>query len=1052
VLNQTSFQVYNASAGSGKTFTLVKEYLKILFLADTSYQFQNILAVTFTNMAAAEMKERVVENLTRISLGIEDDMHDLLVNETGIDKKIIREKAKQILNILLQNYSAFNIYTIDTFTHKLIRAFAIDLGLSVNFEVEMDTDPWLQEAVRQVISKVGTDKQITKLLTEYALMQIDDDKGWDITRDLIKISKILLNEEDAVQLQKLQSKSIPEFISFRKDLYQRKKSIEEEFRLIGEEALEIIDNKGVEYNSFFRSMFPNHFKNLAYDLKKAKFFDQNTLKKRVEEQTLVAVSKPEKIKQEINEILPELILLYERSEALFEKYQLILSVLKSITPLAVLSELNKSLTSIKEENNIKFHAEFNRIINNYLIDQPAAFIYERIGEKFKYYYIDEMQDTSVLQWNNLIPLISNALSQEQAGLLLVGDAKQSIYRWRGGKPEQFICLSSEEVIESSCTRENFNPFYIPKEVKNLDTNYRSFSEVIGFNNSFFTSVSKFLIKESHKILYRSGNDQKITSKKGGYVQIDFIAEEKLNNEKRAEIIPEEVYQIILSLEGEINRNEIAILVSKHDQGIEIANYLSLKGIAIESSETLLLKSNPKVDFIINLLQYIALPDDKNSKFNFLYFLHEHLKIDTDKHSFIAEYIDKDPASTFKELEKYQVDFNPDIFVFTPLYENIEQIIRGFRLNETADAYLLFFLEEILSFTQHHSQSIQEFLEYWELKKNKLSIASSNNKESVKISTIHKAKGLEYRVVIFPYEIKLYDVKNDARSWYDLSNFEENHGFEQFYIPATSSIKYTGTQGQEIFQRNLENIELDNLNKLYVAFTRAVEQLYIIAEKGSDKSIKNSGEFLKNYLLELGLWQKDKEIYEFGDKTFVRKEKKEEVKEPLLMEDLISSPWQDHHITIAATSELLWDPERKKAVDFGNVIHKIMENVIVKEDLDILVERFVNNGVITYDEAVVIKERLQKLLEHPDLEMYFRKGNKVFTEREILDEQKKILIPDRLNFLEDKQVVIIDYKTGSPEKRHYDQLEKYAEVLQKMNFKINKKILIYIDKDISIVNV
>ncbi len=1049
--NQISFQVYNASAGSGKTFTLVKEYLKVLFQADTIYRFQNILAITFTNKAAAEMKERVVQSLTEISLGKENDMLSLLVSETGIDKKKIRERARQILNNLLQNYSAFNIYTIDTFTHKLIRAFAIDLGLSVNFEVEMDTDPWLQEAVRQVISKVGIDKEITNLLTEYALMQIDEDKGWDITRDLTKIAKILLNEDDAVQLQKLQSKNIQEFISFRKSLYRKRKQIEEEFAVIGEKALGIIDSAGIEHKDFYRSMFPNHFIKLIKDPQAVRFYE-SSLKKRVEEQTLYSASKPEKTKQAIEDILPGLIVLYERSEALFKKYKLILSVLNNITPLAVLSELNRSLTSIKEEHNIKFHAEFNRIINNYLIGQPAAFIYERIGEKFKYYYIDEMQDTSVLQWNNLIPLISNALSQEDSGLLLVGDAKQSIYRWRGGKPEQFICLSSEEIIEDSCTRESFNPFYIPKEVRNLDTNYRSYSEIIGFNNSFFTGVSKFLIKESHKILYKKGNDQKTTSKKGGYVQIDFIAEKKLNNEIRAEIIPEKVYRIIRSLEGEIDRNEIAILVSKHNQGVEIANYLSKQGIAIESSETLLLMSNPKVDFIISLLQYIAFPEDKNSKFNFLYFLHGHLKISVDKHSFIAEFIDKDPGTTFKDLEKYRVDFNPEIFVFTPLYENIEQIIRGFKLNDISDAYLLFFLEEILNFSQKHSQSIQEFLEYWELKKEKLSIASSDNKDSVKISTIHKAKGLEYRVVIFPYEIKIYEVKNDIKSWYDLKNFEDNHGFEQFYISATSSVKETGEQGTEIYQKNLEDIELDNLNKLYVAFTRAVEQLYIIAEKGSGKDIKNSGEFLRNYLLEKGLWDDEKEVYEFGDRSFVPKKEKEEAEEPAIMEELISSPWQDHHITIASGAKLMWDPERKKAVDFGNVIHRIMEEVIVREDLDISIEKFVSNGVIGEEDAALIKERLGRMIGHPELEMYFRKGNRVFTEREILSEQKEILIPDRLNFPEENHIVIIDYKTGSPESSHRLQVENYAAVLQKMNYTIDKKILVYIDKDISIVNV
>ncbi len=1026
-------------------------------MADSPFHFRHILAITFTNKAAAEMKKRVVENLTRIFLGESDDLLEMLATDTSIDKKNLQNKAGKILDTLLQHYSSFNIYTIDTFTHKLIRTFAIDLGLSVNFEVEMDTDPWIQEAVEQVIAKVGVDKEITKLLTEYTLMRIDEDKGWDITADLNKTSKILLNEDDAIRLQKIQSKSIPEFIAFRKSLYQKKKEIEVKFEKIGEKGLSIIDEAGIKYNNFSHQDLPNFFKKLKSftTLKKDSLKFEGRLYNSIQELNLYKKSTPASVKESIDTIADQLIGLYRKAEELFysdfRDYNLIQLIISSLTPLAVLSELNKTLANIKEEHNIKFHAEFNQIINNYLIGQPAAFIYERIGEQFKYYYIDEMQDTSVLQWNNLIPLISNALSQEQAGLLLVGDAKQSIYRWRGGKPEQFICLSSKKINED-CTRENFNPFFISKDVKNLDTNYRSYSQIIEFNNSFFTSISGHLIRKSHRILYKTGNHQKTNSKHGGFIQIDFLAEKKITNEIRAEIIPEKVYEIIAKLDDQIDRNEIAILVSTHKQGVEIAKFLSEKGIPIESSETLLLMNNPKADFIINLLYYISVPDDKNAKFNFLYFLHDHLKINTDKHNFISSLIDKDPAQTFNLLKTYGIHFDPEIFVFTPLYENIEQIIRSFKLNQTSDAYLQFFLEEILKFSQLYSQSIYEFLEYWELKKEKLSIASSNHKDSVKISTIHKAKGLQYRVVIFPYEIKLYEVKKEAKSWYDLSRFKDNHGFEQFYIPATSAIKTTGKQGEEIYQRNLEHIELDNLNKLYVAFTRSIEQLYIIAEKGSDNEIKNSGEFLKNYLVEKEMWSDDKLIYRFGNPGFSKEDLRKESEDPVFAQAMISSPWQDHHITIASNASMLWEPERKKAVDFGNMIHKIMEEVIVEDDLNISLDKYVNTGILEPDDALVIKERLQKMIKHPKLEKYFRRGNRVFTEREILNEQKEILIPDRINFLDTNRVVIIDYKTGTPEQKHRLQIENYAAVLQKMNYIVDKKILIYINKDISIIEV
>ncbi len=1052
--DQAVFQVYNASAGSGKTFTLVKEYLKILFQSDDKFLFQNILAITFTNKAAAEMKERIITNLREISMANKNEILPILVDETGIDEEVLQNRAKNILNAILQNYTAFNINTIDTFTHKLIRAFALDLGLSVNFEVEMDPEPWLNEAVENVISQIGIDKNISKILIDYALQQADDDKSWDVSNDLNKVSKILLNENDAVELEKLQKRNIADFLNFKKYLIKQKKEIENEFKETGEKALSIIDEAGLNYKDFYRSMLPNHFVNLSSNLQKVKFFEQSKLKERIEENTFFANSKPEKIKSLINGILPELLNFYNHSEDLYNSYSLNKLLLYGLTPLAVLSELNKSLNEIKEENNIKFIAEFNQIISKHLIEQPAAFIYERIGERFKHFFIDEMQDTSVLQWQNLIPLIANALAQEDSGLLLVGDAKQSIYRWRGGKPEQFICLASDKnKTDNSCEESNSNPFYIPKKVKDLETNYRSFSKIIDFNNNFFTHSSKHFIKNSHIDLYKTGNNQKIQNKKGGYVNIDFI-EGKLNEEQRSEIIPEKVAKIIYELDGKIDRNEICILVRKNQHGETIANYLSQQGISIISSETLLLKNDEKVDFIINLLYYLIEDKDKNSKFNLLYFLHSHLKIKGAKHIFISDLINKNFNIFFKELEKHQIYYDASSFLYMPLYESIEQIIRSFSLTEKSDAYLQFFLDEVFKFSQQKSQSTNEFLAYWKLKKDKLNIASSENKNAVKISTIHKSKGLEYRVVIFPYDLKIYDVNKSSKAWYNLSNFENNFGFDSFYISSTAAIKNTGLEGENIFQEQLEQIELDNFNLLYVAFTRAVEQLYIISENEAIGEMNTSAHFLKSFIKETGKWQEEKYLYEFGINNIIKDKKVNTESEVLSIDqkEFISTPWQDHKITIVANSALLWDSDRKKAIKYGNIIHEIMAKVIIEDNIDKIVDQFTGKGILNKKESFLIKDILHKLVTHPNLNEYYQKNSVIYNEREIVNEDKQILIPDRLIFHKNNKVTIIDYKTGNQESKHIHQINSYATVLNKMNFSVSKKLLVYIDQDINIVEI
>ena len=445
----SQFQVYNASAGSGKTFTLVKEYLRILLATKDSFRFQNILAITFTNKAAAEMKERVLKSLQDFSEGKENAILGILETEIKLPQDVLKTRATLVLNSILQNYSAFNITTIDSFTHRLIRTFAFDLGLSMNFEVEMDSGALLDEAVDVLISKIGEDTHLTQVLIAYSLDKTDDDKSWDISNDLKDFASILLNENHVSNLKLLENKSIEDFSKLKKHLKKKIAAAENEFTEIGKQGLKIIETTGLDPKDFYRSMLPNHFLNLTFDLKKVKFFDQSKLKERIDENNFYAKSKSDAIKASIESILPSLLELYSQSEKLYQKDLLNHLVLKSLIPLAVLKQINSSLQEIKDQNNIRLISEFNQLISDKIKDEPAPFIYERIGEKFKYYFIDEMQDTSQFQWQNLIPLIENSLVSESlsgdtGSLMLVGDAKQAIYRWRGGKAEQFIDLYQEE--------------------------------------------------------------------------------------------------------------------------------------------------------------------------------------------------------------------------------------------------------------------------------------------------------------------------------------------------------------------------------------------------------------------------------------------------------------------------------------------------------------------------------------------------------------------------------------------------------------------------------
>jgi len=1038
VQNPATFQVYNASAGSGKTFTLVKEYLKILLQTSDPKRFQQILAVTFTNKAAAEMKERVIQNLRAFAntniLKDKTEMFHQLENELPLTGKILHQRAEKVLQNILHNYSAFNITTIDSFTHRLIRGFAFDLGLSLNFDVEMDAKSLLNEAVEALTAKIGEDKELTKVLIDFSLQKANEDKSWDITRELKEIALILLKENDRVRLQRLQEKPIEDFIDLKTKLNKKQKNIEEKFAVVGKEGLGIIDSFDLEYNHFYYSQFPTHFQHLCESPEKLIFDPTKGLGKSIQNNIFYTKGKPEEVKTSIDSIINPLLELYRTSEKLFQEYTLNKLLLSSLIPLAVLSNIKKSLDALKEEKNIRLNAEFNELISKNLQEQPAPFIYERIGEKFKHYFIDEMQDTSLLQWQNMIPLIANALSQEGTSLLLVGDTKQSIYRWRGSEPEQFLSLADRANVKAG------NPFYIDKQFHSLDTNYRSYSEIINFNNSFFRHIAQFFNNQAYADMYVNENQQEQNDKKGGYIQLSFIEEGLKKAGEKAAVYAEKVLKTINELKDNFNQNEICILTRTRKQGVHIADFLTDNGIDIISSETLLLQNSQKVVFIVDILTYLLNNTDKEAKLNALYFLYENLGMKEDKHTFFKRLLDLNVNSFFRQLKKHNIHFEYGFFAHLSLYESVEYIIRNFHLNRTSDAYLQFFLDEVLQFSMKKSTDGTDFLEFWIDKKESLSIVVPEEKNAVRIMTIHKAKGLEFPVIIYPFDLDIYREQN-PKVWYPIASSEEFNDFDSLLVNYNKSLELSGETGKKIYQAHRNELELDNFNLLYVAFTRAIEQLYIIGEakKGSD-SLKTSSQFFIHYLQSIGHWNDDQYDYFFGDQKRVST-KLIKTRSSYELDTLISSSWQEHTIAIVANSSLLWDAG--DSIAYGNLIHELLANIKTADDIDQTIEANISTGNIITDEAKKIKKILTTIVKHPDLERYYQQNIRVYNEREILTETNEIIIPDRLVINENNEAVIIDYKTGKSDKKYYHQLNDYANSVERLGYRVIKKLLVYI---------
>lgn len=1043
-MHNSPFKIYNASAGSGKTFTLAKSYIKILVQAKSYDQFKSILAITFTNKAVGEMKERIINMLKHFSseesLTEPHPMFMAIGDELSMTSEVLHNKSKHILKHIIHNYGAFDISTIDGFTHRVIRTFAHDLQLPVNFEVELDQERLLNEAVNSLISKAGSDDQLTKVLVDFAIEKADDDKSWDISYDFNKIAKLLVYENDLPAIETLKDKTLEDFKQLKSQLVKEILAIENEIVKTSERVLTLIDECGLQFDDFNRKSLPNHFKNLKQKNLSVKFEAtwQNDL---VEGNTLYPKRVSESIASTIEDIQPNLAESFLKTKTLVFELKLKKGFYKNITPLSVLNAIQNELNTLKDEQNKMLISEFNKIISKEIKDQPTPFIYERLGEKFKHYFIDEFQDTSTMQWENLVPLLDNALSTSSGSAMLVGDAKQAIYRWRGGEAEQFINLYNKVQ----------NPFQVEAEVLTLDTNYRSAKEIINFNNAFFKYLGEnYLSNADYADLYENAN-QKTKNEIEGHVSLNFLDIQK--EDDSIELYASEVFKTITKcLEYGYTFNDICVIVRKRKEGVAIANYLSKKGIKITSSETLLLKNSDKVIFIDSLLKLLIQQNNDSLKVEVLSFLADKNKIE-DKHSFFTRHLRSNLDDMFKSLTSINIFINKNELLRLPLYELIEHLIRVFNLHEASDAYLQFYLDVVLEFTQKQNSDLAAFINYFEKKKDSLSIISSDNMSAVKIMTIHKSKGLEFPIVIFPYaDLNIYR-ELEPKVWFPIEKATHN-GFETLLINYNKDLEHFSETGKHIYDTHQSQLELDNINLLYVVLTRAVEQLYII----SKKDINSKGEVNNNtysgmlisYLQHTSKWSDSQLTYSFGElkqnKIIFEQEKTIETLQ------LISVPKEDHNLSIITKSGLLWDTKQERAIERGNLVHLILSKIKTVQDVDFAFNDLVSSGDILSEHVEELKILVFKVLEHPKLELYFKDGFKIYNERDIITNTGQLLRPDRLNINSNGEVVIIDYKTGDQKSFHNSQLNDYEVVLNQMNLNVIHKILVYINDAVDVIEV
>jgi len=1049
------FAVYNSSAGSGKTYTLVKEYLKIALKTKDSNQYRNILAITFTNKAAAEMKERVINALQALS-GIEklegtpkflqlDLLKPIQAGGLGIDENEIAFRSKNVLRSILHNYNDFGISTIDKFTHKIIRTFAHDLHLPLNFEIEIDETEVLSKCIDMIISEVGVNKKITKLLVEYTNKKANDEESWQIEKDLFKFSKNLLKDDGELYLEKVRKLNIDDFDNIKKQINIQLKQFEEELKQLAGTALALIEKEGIEEKSFSRGFYPNYWKKI---LKYAEVMDskscpptETVVKTIAGEKNWYAAKVDSNQKQLIDANQTKFIALYDTSRTYIDRfesnYRVNKLLIKNLYNLAVLNEVEKAILEFKKDNNVLNISDFNKKIAEIVSSEPIPFIYERLGEKYDHYLIDEFQDTSIVQWHNLVPLVDNSLAKGKFNMV-VGDAKQAIYRFRGGEVEQIINLPL-------IYKHDNNPLLIEREdalkrnhvAENLTNNFRSKAEVVDFNNQFFQSVAVTL-SEKYQVLYKDLEQAFNPENNGGGVSVEFLPAE--NKEELEGITFNRINEVIAQNKKDgYSLSDICVLTRSNKDGAAIASYLVENGINVISSESLLIDNSEKVRLILNVLSYLSHPLDKNFQVKILSYLIDNQFKDDDLYTAFA-HEKTNPLEAFLENKNLELD-STNITNFS-LYELIEYLIKHFNLDKDVDVYLQFFLNKIHEYAARKDNSILNFLEWWELKKSKFSIVVPEGVEAVRIMSIHKSKGLEFPVVIFPFANGKVKMGEDYFWTEDI----ETESLDVAILPISSAIKKTDFSS--VHSDELNKSKLDLINVLYVALTRPKDRLFILSDYKEDKkkggkAISENGsvsDYLYTFCEDKSANKIDDNHYVFGHFNTIEVKKEQEIINEEF-KSIVYNNWRDR-ISIHLQVPEVWDVEDPKTFGaYGTLLHKILSQINYTSDLEKVLKSNLNKGIISEEDFPKIKDELTALLKNEDINYFFTDFDDLKNEESILLPNGDWYQPDRV-IVKDNKTIIVDYKTGDKKKTHIQQVEHYKILLSEMGYQNLETYLLY----------
>ena len=590
----------------------------------------------------------------------------------------------------------------------------------------------------------------------------------------------------------------------------------------------------------------------------------------------------------------------------------------------------------------------------------------------------------------------------------------------------------------------------------LEYNYRSYSRIIEFNNSFFKLLANEFQHPDYKDLYENHSHQKVNSKTGGYVNISFLSETAQSEEEaldKTEMYVQATLDTINKvLEKGFEYKDIVILTRKRGQGIAVANYLTEQGVPLLSSETLMIQNATEVRFIIHLLKYLKNSSDIDAKAHFLHYLALHAQDEMAVHDFIAKGKELVQETEFESwLLQYNFGLSFQNLRKKSLYEAVEIIVSKF-LDPAlrASSYVQYFLDIVLERDIRNQAGVADFLDFWDKSAEKFSIPSPEGTNAVRIMTIHKSKGLEFPVVIMPFAEEDYSRKPKDKLW--LNAEEATVGLPKVLIDNSSAVEGFGEDALELYTIKKQEELLDNINVLYVALTRAEEQLYII----SSKNLSSKGEvpknnmcaFFINYLIAHGLYKEDILEYELGNASKLSSEEKHKDTSKII--PAVAEVLNPKNIKIAQREAVMWGTHQQEAIEYGNVIHEILSFVKTKNDVDLAVTKALENGLIAPSQKGLVLQTILEIVEHTALKNHFAVGNHVLNEQTIIQKEWGTIKPDRMVVTPDNTVFLLDYKTGAPNSKYELQLENYQKAIEEIGYTVVEKALVYIGKELVVV--